>query len=182
MARDVLTDLQTFDRYTAIAHIRLTERMTEGEELIPGGACAAVLEAELYGETPIARGRELKYYHNSISQGIFRVEESRQVSKNRYKITCYDRMICFDRDVTALWNSYLPGWADVALDKLCDALGVRLEEFDIPLEKLQPITELSFTGRQLLKWLGQRWGVESTALFVRTDPGSSLNDQQDEPS
>ena len=36
MERDVLIDLQTFDRYTAIAHIRLTERMTEGEELIPG--------------------------------------------------------------------------------------------------------------------------------------------------
>ena len=159
MARDTLIDLLIGKRYTNIAHIRLTSRMAEGEDLVPGGACAAVLEAELYGETPIERGRELKYFHDNLSQGIFRVEESRQVSKNRYKITCYDRMVAFDRDVTALWNSFLPGWADYALDDLCDALGVRLEEFDMPLEKLSPIEGVSFTGRQLLKWLGQRWGL-----------------------
>lgn len=159
MARDTLIDLLIGKRYADIAHIRLVSRMTEGEDLVPGGACAAVLEAELYGETPIERGRELKYFHDSVSQGIFRVEESRQVSKNRYKITCYDRMVCFDRDVTGLWNSFLPGWADYALEDLCDALGVRLESFDMPLEKLQPIEGASFTGRQLLKWLGQRWGL-----------------------
>ena len=123
MERDVLIDLQTFDRYTAIAHIRLTERMTEGEELIPGGACAAVLEAELYGDTPIPRGRELKYFHDSVSLGIFRVEESRVLSAGRYKITCYDLMTLFDRDVTEAWNSKLPGWASTALTNLCKTLG-----------------------------------------------------------
>ena len=115
MARDVLTDLQTFDRHTAIAHIRLTERMTEGEELIPGGACAAVLEVELYGDTPISRGRELKYFHDNVSLGIFRVEETQALSAGRCKIICYDRMTLFDRDVTEAWNSLLPAKASTAL-------------------------------------------------------------------
>ena len=159
MARDVLIDLLIGKRYTSIAHIRMTERMVEGEDLLPGGACAAVLEAELYGDTPIARGRELKYFHDNLSLGIFRVEESRQVSKNRYKIICYDRMTRFDREVSALWNSFLPGWADYALDDLCDALGVRLESTSLPLEKISPTEGIPFTGRQLLKWLGQRWGM-----------------------
>ena len=159
MARDTLIDIKNAKRYTAIAHIRLEERMVEGEDLLPGGACAAVLEAELFGDTPISRGRELKYFHGSESLGIFRVEECRKVSQNRYKITCYDRMTLFDRDVTQLWNSYLPAWGDTALDNLCDALGIRLEECDIPLEKLPKIEGVSFTGRQLLKWLGQRWGL-----------------------
>ena len=183
MARDTLIDIKNAKRYTAIAHIRLEERMTEGEALLPGGACAAVLEAELFGDTPINRGRELKYFHDDVSLGIFRVEEVRKISQNRYKITCYDRMILFDRDVTALWNSYLPGWGDTALDKLCDALGVRLEETEIPLEKLPKLEGVSFTGRQLLKWLGQRWGMcfrfdRNGGLFGHwlSDTGKTLGD------
>lgn len=159
MARDVMTDLRTFDRYTAITHIRLTERMTEGEDLIPGGACAAVLEAELYGSTPVPRGREVKYFHDSVSLGVFRVEESQALSENRYKITCYDRMVLFDRDVTDYWNSQLPGWASTALTNLCKHLGVTLGPVTLPSEKLEPLEGIRFTGRQLLKWLGQRWGM-----------------------
>lgn len=159
MAKDTLIEMKTSTYYTAIAHIRLEQRMTEGEDLLPGGACAAVLEAELFGETPISRGKELKYFHDGISQGIFQVEESRKVSKNRYRITCYDRMTVFDRDVTALWNDCLPREGSLALDALCDSLGLRLSGIDAPREILQPIPDLTFTGRQLLKWLGQRWGI-----------------------
>ena len=183
MERDVLIDLQTFDRYTAIAHIRLTERMTEGEELIPGGACAAVLEAELYGDTPIPRGRELKYFHDSVSLGIFRVEESRVLSAGRYKITCYDLMTLFDRDVTEAWNSKLPGWASTALTNLCKTLGVTIANTSIPSEKLEALEGIRFTGRQLLKWLGQRWGMyfrmsdlgQLNGRWI-TDTGTALGD------
>ena len=183
MARDTIVDMTTFAYLDEIAHIRLTERMTEGEDLIPGGACAAVLEAELYGDTPIPRGREVKYFHGDVSLGIFRVEESRALSENRYQITCYDRMTLFDRDVTDYWNSQLPGWGGTALDNLCRYLGTRLERNNIPSDKLEPLEGIRFTGRQLLKWLGQRWGVFFQMNDIGrledhwlTDTGNALGD------
>lgn len=158
MARDILV-LKNGRRITAIATLKMTQPVLEGEDLVPGGACAAALEAEIYGNEPLARGTEVEYYHDNLLLGRFLVEQSRQVSRERYRITAYDKMILFDRDVTEAFNSYLPGWADIALDKLCRSLGLHLsEDFEPPLEKLDPIPA-TFTGRQLLKWLGQRWGL-----------------------
>lgn len=158
MAREILMKLGGDSVYD-IASVKLTESALEGEDLIPGGACAAVLEAELFGQPAFHRGDEVKYFHRDKSLGIFRVEQLRQLSPNRYKLTAYDRMTLFDRDVSAYWDSILPAWSDIALSKLCSYVGVPTGSFTVPIEKLQPLGLTGITGRQLLKWLGQRWGM-----------------------
>ena len=62
MAKDTLIEMKTSTYYTAIAHIRLEQRMTEGEDLLPGGACAAVLEAELFGGNPHQPGKRAEIF------------------------------------------------------------------------------------------------------------------------
>ena len=158
MARDTLMKL-TGTSAKNVLSVRMEETVLEGEDLVPGGACAAVLEAELFGETALHKGDEIKYFHDSVSRGIFRVDQVRRVSENRYKVVAYDRMTLFDQDVSAYWDSILPAWSDIALSKLCKYLGVSTASFSVPVQKLQPLGLTGITGRQLLKWLGQRWGM-----------------------
>jgi len=141
-----------------VASVKVVQSVLEGEDLIPGGVCAASLETELYGEVPVERGQELLYYHDDRIMGVFRVEEKRRISPNRCRVTGYDRMILFDKDVTEYLDSILPAYADVVLTKLCSHLGAKLGSFTVPREKLPKLT-VTATGRQYLRWLGQRWGM-----------------------
>ena len=133
MANDILI-LPDGRQLTALAAVSLTRSVNDSEELSLGSACAAMLEFTAYGEAPEAmQGMELTYLRDGQAQGLFTCEKPRQAGPNTYKVTAYDRMTRFDRDVSELLSTVpMPCSLGQLLEKLCLRCGVSLGEEPLP--------------------------------------------------
>ena len=93
----------------AIRSVALTEQVENGTDVCPGAACAACAEIELWvpeNRLAVNQGDELTLIRldtdtgTETQAGIFLAEKPTKTSANVYKITAYDRMTLFDRDMT----------------------------------------------------------------------------------
>ena len=93
----------------SIRSVTLTEEVNDTTDLVPGAACAASVQLELWapGNGPaIAPGAELTLFRRDTDTGtrrqvgIFRAEQPVKASANVCRITAYDRMILLDRDIS----------------------------------------------------------------------------------
>ena len=156
---------------TALASVNLTRSVNDSEDLSLGSACAAMLEFTAYGDTPeVAQGMELSYSHKGEDLGLFTCEKPRQTGKNTYKVTAYDRMVRFDRDVSAVLEA-TPCTLGQLLTRLCAYCGVPLGEEPLPGETylVERFTARGLTGRRLLNYIGQVAG-----RFFYIDPAGVL--------
>lgn len=134
-----------------------------GEDLMPGAACAAMLEATVYSSgAPVGQGESLDYYRDGVRMGRFFCEKPRRTGTDQFRITAYDAMIRFDRDADAFLESLsYPLTLGALLRSLCDFCGVppapeiALPNEDLPVEKFPG---RGVTGRKLLGWIGQAAG------------------------
>lgn len=159
----------------AIRSVTLTEQVSDAEELEPGAACAACAEIEIWApddQAPVAQGDELTLFRvdtdagTRTQAGIFLAEKPTRVSANVYRVTAYDRMTLFDKDMTP-WLEQKQGDFPIPLADfaaaLCQVCGVT--PADGTLEAMPngdyPIRAFGadgVTGRKLLQWIAQAAG------------------------
>lgn len=160
---------------SAICSVTLTEQVGDGEELDPGAACAACAEIEIWAPdtgAPVAQGDEVTLFRVDTAAGtrtragVFLAEKPTRVSANVYRVTAYDRMTLFDKDMTA-WlaqrqGEFPLGLADFAA-ALCEACGVTpatgaLDKMPNGEYPVRAFSADGVTGRQLLQWVAQAAG------------------------
>jgi len=147
------------ESFTAITDLRFTHSLTDCAQRVVGAACAASLECTLRNAPDIAPGTELTWVHRGEIQGIFLCDAPRHLGAHAVKLTAYDRMTRFDREVSGLT---LPAAAGEVLSALCEICGVETaEDFVLPHseEILPAIQAPNLSGRELLRWIGQWAGV-----------------------
>lgn len=153
----------------AIQSVTLTQRVNPDTELMPGGVCAAMVEASIIAPEGLAlqAGEEVTLYavydDDSREQvGIFRAEKPEQASANIYKITGYDRVCLLDKDISQ-WLYELDGWPyslGTLAQMVCDHCGVTLTSTDIPNGTFlaSAFSGEGITGRQVMSWIAQAAG------------------------
>lgn len=159
----------------AIRSVTLTEQVSNSTDLCPGAACVTRAELELWAPENglgITQGEELTLYRLDTDAGtenpagIFLAEKPTKASANVYKVTAYDRMTLFDKDLS-FWLRDNQGMFPLTLAdfirKVCDRCGVALEAGtldDLPNGgyKVRAFSVDSLTGRQLLQWAAQAAG------------------------
>lgn len=159
----------------AIRSVTLTEQVGDSTDLCPGAACTACAELELWAPENglrITQGEELTLYRldtdagTETKAGIFLAEKPTKSSANVYKVTAYDRMNLFDKDLSA-WlrdnQGMFPLTLTEFLRKLCDQCGVALKAGtldDLPNGgyRIRAFSASDLTGRQLLQWAAQAAG------------------------
>ena len=161
----------------AIRSVALTEQVENGTDVCPGAACAACAEIELWvpeNRLAVNQGDELTLIRldtdtgTETQAGIFLAEKPTKTSANVYKITAYDRMTLFDRDMTDwLTGRKFPVTLADFLAELCTACGVEpaagtLDSLPDGGYEIQAFTADGITGRQLLQW-----GVQAAGRFAR---------------
>lgn len=160
---------------SAIRSVTLTEQVSDSTDLCPGAACAACAEIELWApedEWGITQGDRLTLTRldtdtgTETAAGVFLAEKPTRESANLYRVTAYDRMTLFDRDMT----DWLAGQQDsfpmalaAFLQKLCEACGVEpaegtLETLPDGGYEIRSFRTQEVTGRQLLQWAAQAAG------------------------
>lgn len=159
----------------ALRSVTLTEQVSDSTDLCPGAACAACAELEIWvpeGRLDLAQGEEMTLLRldtltgTETRAGIFVAEKPTRQSTNVYRITAYDRMTRFDRDMTD-WLSGLQKDFPMTLARfvqtLCDACGVQpaagtLDALEDGGYEIPSFSAGQVTGRQLLQWAAQAAG------------------------
>lgn len=157
---------------TSIGDLRLTFLTNDSHDLSLGSACAAMLEATLYGPVILEEGTELACYEGQRLLGRFTCQQPRRTGKNTLKLTAYDAMIRFDRDITRWLASHaFPTTAQSLLEDLCNLCEVPLApDTALPGHTVAAFTQPGLTGRQLLQYIGQVSG-----RFFTVDPEGLLH-------
>jgi len=144
---------------TAIGSLSITWQVNDSQDISLGSACAAMLEATLFEESEITPGTELTCLEDGKALGIFRCEQPRRTGSKRLSITAYDRMVLFDREVSAwLETRPFPTTARQLLSDLCAHCGVEFGGEALPELSVERFSQPGITGRQLLQYLGQGAG------------------------
>lgn len=145
---------------TAIGDLQITWLTNDSHDLSLGSACAAMLEATLYGTAELKAGTELECFEDDRLLGRFTCQQPQRTGKNTLRLTAYDAMTRFDRDITAwLEDRSFPVAAQTLLENLCQLCGVPLlPDTQLPAHTVPAFTQPGITGRQLLKYLGQAAG------------------------
>ena len=145
---------------TAIGDLQITWMTNDSHDLALGSACAAMLEATLYGTASMEAGTELECFEDGRLLGRFTCQQPRRTGKNTRLLTAYDAMTRFDRDITGwLEGQTFPLTAQALLQNLCGLCGVTLSpDTQLPEHTVQAFSQTGITGRQLLKYLGQTAG------------------------
>ena len=158
---------------TAIRSLTLSQSVNDGSQLSLGSACAASLEASVVDpEGRVTQGTRLTLVSDDSPLGVFLCEKPRRTGADTVTFTAYDPMILLDRDISRWLSQALPDSTLGLVEKLCAHCGVELTEnpdlpgADLPVE---PFDTQSVTGRQLLRWIGQR-----DARFFRMDENGRL--------
>ena len=145
---------------TAIGDLQVTWLVNDRHDLSLGSACAAMLEATLYGPVVLEADTELECLEDGRLLGRFLCQQPQRTGKNTMKLTAYDAMIRFDRDITAwLEQQAFPTTAQTLLESLCGLCGVALSpDTHLPEQTVPAFTQPGLTARQLLCYLGQAAG------------------------
>ncbi len=154
--------------------------VNDGQEFSIGSVCAARIECNILnpgGELSIAAGDEITVYKvqgdTRRKMGLFTLEEPVRPSPNRYKITAYDRVSWFDKDLTD-WLMTLEGWP-YTVDQLAMMVahecgtGLGTEYLLNGSYKVQRFGGSGITGRKIMQWI-----AEITATFCRANPDGGI--------
>ena len=154
--------------------------VNDGQEFSIGSVCAARIECNILnpgGELSIAAGDEITVYKvqgdTRRKMGLFTLEEPVRPSPNRYKITAYDRISWFDKDLTD-WLMTLEGWP-YTVDQLAMMVahecgtGLGTEYLLNGSYKVQRFGGSGITGRKIMQWI-----AEITATFCRANPDGGI--------
>ncbi len=165
----------------AIRSVTTTHCVNSGEELTPGSACAAMLEAKLItpgGLPELTAGTEVVLLRERADGsreqvGIFALEKPTHPTANTMKLTGFDRVGKLDKDLTA-WLAALDGWPYTLGDfagMVCSACGTTLvtERFPNSDRAVQRFSKPKVTGRQLMQWVG-----ELACRFCRATPEGGI--------
>ena len=161
MAKDTLL-LPDGSPFTAIGDLTCRWSVNAGEDLCPGAACAAMLEVTVYGAAaPVTQGQPVTYLREGKPLGIFYCDKPVRAGGQTFRITGYDAMTRFDREVSAFLESLTyPVTLEDLLDGLCEFCGLPREAVALPQGSLpvEAFPTVGVTGRQLLSWIGQAAG------------------------
>lgn len=165
----------------AIFDSTFTECVNSGEDLTLGSTCANMLEVTIWNpgsRLKINAGDELTLYKVDKTGerhkiGIFLAEKPERPSDNIMRLTCYDRIIKLDVDLTD-WLLGLTGWPYTLLEfagMVCKKCGLNfitteVTNGDFPI---YAYTKQGTTGRKLMQWLG-----EIAASFCRADKDGNV--------
>ena len=156
----------------AIRSVKLTEQVSDQDDLAPGAACAACAELELWApenRLQITQGDVLTLFRvdsaagSEEQVGIFLAEQPVKSSANVYNVTAYDRMTLLDKDLSP-WlreqQSAFPMALTDFIRAICDQCSVTLEDdalTDLPngSYQIQVFYADDLTGRQLIQWAAQ---------------------------
>ena len=148
----------------AICSFSLTKTVCSGQELTPGGCCAAMVQLEVLGSVSLREGDEITVCRGDRTLGIFLVTKLEQVNQ-RTNITAYDRIILLDREVAVTGGTLL----EIARD-VCDSCGLTLKNESLPQGDFTVATlSGKATGRQVLQWIG-----EATGCFCVADSAGNV--------
>lgn len=155
-------------------------------ELTIGSACADYIEAELWidpaGSLRITAGDELTLFVQTdggprTQAGIYIAEKPTRTKRNTYKVTAYDRMILFDKDLSS-WlraqQGQFPMTLAAFISAVCAQCGVELaagmlDGLPNSSYQIQAFYADDLTGRQLLQWAAQ-----AACRFARMNPEGAL--------
>lgn len=140
--------------------LTITEALSESEELQFGSCESAMMEIvvadviENIIEREFTLTIEIGGYEMPL--GIFTVSSFvRQADRRKRKITAYDRMRWFDRDVSQWYNELsFPMTLKSFRDYLCDYIGVRQVETDLIFDSLEitkTIEPQEISGLEIMK-------------------------------
>ena len=165
----------------AIFDSTFTECVNSGEDLTLGSTCANMLEVTIWNpgsRLKINAGDELTLYKVDKTGerhkiGIFLAEKPERPSDNIMRLTCYDRIIKLDVDLTD-WLLGLTSWPYTLLEfsgMVCEKCGLNfitteVTNGDFPI---YAYTKQGTTGRMLMQWLG-----EIAASFCRADRNGNV--------
>lgn len=154
--------------------------VNDGQEFSIGSVCAARFECNILnpgGELSIAAGDEITVYKvqgdTRRKMGLFTLEEPVRPSPNRYKITAYDRVSWFDKDLTD-WLMTLEGWP-YTVNQLAMMVahecgtGLGTEYLLNGSYTVQRFGGSGITGRKIMQWI-----AEITATFCRANPDGGI--------
>jgi hypothetical protein len=155
--------------YNAIMRSDIQDNCNDGEDLTIGSVCASVLTVDLITPhndfTPVA-GEAVTVYEEFNGErrkkGVFLTEKPQKKNSNSTKITAYDNISLFDKDLTE-WFNGLDGFPYTAYEMAmmtCEKCGVELKNKNIMNgETLINAVQLpSVTGRQIMRWIGEICG------------------------
>lgn len=144
---------------TAIKSLCVTWQLSDSQDISLGSACAAMLEATLFGDAPLDAGTEVGCYEDGRLLGKF-YSQKPKAGGNTLSFTAYDAMIRFDRSISSfIENIPFPIRAQSLLQNLCDHCGVPLAaETALPEYTVEAFSQPDITGRDLLRYLGQLAG------------------------
>ena len=169
-----------------IRSVTVTEQVSDCDDLCPGAACAACAEVELWappGSVRLAPGTEFTLTRVDTAAGtqtpvgVFCVLQPQKASANVVKVTAYDRMTLFDKDLSP-WLRSVQGQFPMTLGALAQAVcaqcGVTLADGALDGARNQDYAVQAFyadglTGRQLIQWAAQAMG-----RFARMTPAGAL--------
>ena len=170
----------------AIRSVTLTEQVSDQTDLCPGAACAACAEIELWAPgnaLAIAQGTEITLARVDTAsgaetqEGIFLAEKPERVSANVIKVTAYDRMTLFDKDLSP-WLREQQGAFPMSLTAfiraVCAQCGVVLAGGTLDAlpnggYQIAAFYADDLTGRQLIQWAAQ-----AACRFARMTPDGHL--------
>lgn len=141
---------------TALKDLSVTWQINDAKDVSPGSACAAMLEAAVFGDAPLESGDRVDCYEAGVLLGTFYCRSPKRRG-NLLTLTAYDAMIRFDRDITPwLAAQTFPMTAQALLEGLCAHCEVPLEaDTALPEFSVEAFSRPGLTGRQLLQYLGQ---------------------------
>ena len=151
----------------AVQSCTITDCVNSGEELTLGSTCCSCLEVKIFapdGELNIPVGKEVRLCKvqdggEPVQAGVFLPEHPAKVNAGIYKLTAYDKVSLFDKDLSS-WLKSLTGWPYSLLTfagMVCKACGLTLATTEIPNGSfpVQQFFKSGVTGRQLMQWIGE---------------------------
>lgn len=160
-----------------------TSAVNSDTDLKIGSACSDAIEFSLWGSSDVGIGASLEYYKvtdsgEEVKMGVFISEKPKQVSKNVYKVTAYDKMSILESScVDWLTRTAFPTGSETytLLDfagMIVAQMGIELGDTSVLLNKnfiVHPFHVDSGTFRLLIQWIAEVGGC-----FAHMDPDGKL--------
>ncbi len=145
--------------------VTLTRSVNGADSLLLGSCCAAKVEFNLLdfdGNFENLTGKEFCYTRNGIQEGYFIIDTAERQNEYGWKVTAYDRMILFDKNIDEMITLLSEDFTLSSLyASLCAYIGVEaatqeITNSDFSIKKNFSGSEI--TGRDMLYWIAEASG------------------------
>lgn len=167
----------------AVMSVTHTATVSNTEDMTPGAACSAKIEAVLWVEPgkqlSVTSGTKIEYYRESGSQrklvGTFWAVKPTKQSRNTYKVFAYDAVSKLDKNLSVWLHSIqaefpMSLWAFAQL--VAEKCGLEIANDTLPRNADYMVRAFyvdDLTGRELMGWTAQACGT-----FLRATPEGKL--------